>query len=153
MRGGRMGGRMGGGGLGGGTNAGPGGTGINPEGLVGLGMLGMLFGRRGGGMNNMNRRGSGITVTSAKGGEDWAVGSSQNVSWTAPRLNGDVKVELSRDSGKTWSTIAEKTAASAGSMTWSVAEPAAKQARIRISSVDNPKMSGMSAADFTISAT
>jgi hypothetical protein len=39
-----------------------------------------------------------------------------------------------------------------GSKTWMITEPASKQARIRISSIANPEISGISAADFTISS-
>jgi hypothetical protein len=94
---------------------------------------------------------TGITVTSPKGGENWVVGSTQTIAWTSAGLSGDVKIELSRDGGTAWVTIVE-TAPGTGSKMWKVMEPVSTQARIRVSSVQTPNVSGASAADFTISA-
>jgi len=40
--------------------------------------------------------GGSITVTSPNGGE-WPIGSTQTVTWTSSWLDGNVKIQLSRD--------------------------------------------------------
>src|SRR5271157_6210703 len=86
MRGGRLGG-MGRGGFGGGISSGRGGMGINPlVGLAGLGMFGMMMRspyRNMGNMGNQNRKPNGIRIVAPNGGENWTVGSSQTITWTA----------------------------------------------------------------------
>jgi len=154
MRGGRLGG-LGRGGLGGGTgSSSTGGGGINPMlGLAGLGMFGMMF-------RNPNKQSSGnknklvsgtITVNSPKGGENWIVGSTQTLMWTSDGVSGNVKIELSRDGGSTWNGIVESTPV-AGNQTWNVVGLATTQAKIRVSAVSGNKVSGTSAANFTISS-
>ena len=90
-----------------------------------------------------------ITLISPNGGETWAVGSAHNITWTAVGFNGGVKIELSRDSGTTWNTIPPSTP-NTGTMAWTVTAPATTQARVRISSINSPTVSAVSAADFTI---
>ena len=156
MRGGRIGG-IGRGGFGGGLSSGGGGFGVNPMlGLAGLGMFGMMFrnqNRQPGQPGGKNKLTSGsITITSPKGGEMWIVGSTQTIIWSSDGVSGNVKIELSRDGGGTWTTIVDSTPV-AGNQTWNVMGPATIQARIRVSSVSGNKVSGASASNFTISAT
>ena len=155
MRGGRLGG-MGRGGFGGGIgSSSSGGGGINPMlGLAGLGMFGMMF-------RNQNRQQTGgnknklvsgtITVSSPKGGENWIVGSTQTLIWTSDGVSGNVKIELSRDGGSTWNGIVESTPV-AGNQTWNVTGPATTQAKVRVSGISGNKVSGITAANFTISS-
>ena len=153
MRGGRVGG-MGRGGFGGGISGG-GGMGVNPLiGLAGLGMFGMMMRPPGmGNMGNRNRQTQGlgkIKIVAANGGENWKIGSTQTISWTANGLSGDATIELARDGGKIWDTIVDSTPIT-GSKTWEVSGPITKNARIRVASVSNNNIYGVSASDFTIS--
>jgi len=151
MRGGRLGG-MGRGGFGGGISGG-GGMGVNPLiGLAGLGMFGMMMRPSGmGNMGNRNRQGQGkIKIVAANGGENWKIGSTQTISWIANGLSGDATIELARDGGKIWDTIVDSTPIT-GSKTWEVSGPITKNARIRVASVSNNNIYGVSASDFTIS--
>ena len=151
MRGGRLGG-MGRGGFGGGISGG-GGMGVNPLiGLAGLGMFGMMMRPPGmGNMGNRNRQGQGkIKIVAANGGENWKIGSTQTISWIANGLSGDATIELARDGGKIWDTIVDSTPIT-GSKTWEVSGPITKNARIRVASVSNNNIYGVSASDFTIS--
>ena len=91
-----------------------------------------------------------ITVSSPNGGESWAVGSTQTVSWTSSSVTGMVKVELSRDGGTTWSAIIPSAPVAAGSKTWKVSGTASTQARVRVSSMPGGAVSDISNADFTI---
>ena len=155
MRGGRIGG-IGRGGFGGGTSSsgiGGGGLGMNPLlGLAGLGMFGMMFRSQNRNIGNKNKMTSGsITVESPKGGENWIIGSTQTLMWTSDGVSGNVKIELSRDGGGIWTTVADSTPV-AGNQTWNVTGPATTQARIRVSSISGNRDSGTSANNFTISS-
>jgi PKD repeat protein len=90
-----------------------------------------------------------INIISPNGGEIWNKGTSMNITWTSQNVSGNVKIELSRNSGSTWTTIVSNTA-NDGGYSWKVTRPATTQARIRISSVTNSVISDISNNDFTI---
>ena len=146
---------MGRGGFGGGISSG-GGMGINPLiGLAGLGMFGMMMRspyRNMGNMGNQNRKPNGIKIIAPNGGEIWTVGSSQNITWTANGLSGNATIELARDGGSIWDTIMDSTPIT-GNKAWVVTGPATTHGRIRVSSISNNSVVGISAKDFTISDT
>jgi CSLREA domain-containing protein len=91
-----------------------------------------------------------ITVVVPNGGENWPVDSAQTIQWTSSGVSGNVKIELSRDGGSTFETLFASTA-NDGSQSWMVTEPATTQALVRVSSVNNPSVSDLSNAEFTIS--
>jgi hypothetical protein len=90
-----------------------------------------------------------IKVTSPNGGESWKIGSTKTITWDSTSVL-LVKIELSRDSGATWTTIAASIA-NRGDKTWTVTGPATTHARIRIVSLSN-SASDVSDADFTITS-
>jgi PKD repeat protein len=90
-----------------------------------------------------------INVISPNGGEVWDKGSSKTIYWSSTNLTGNVKIELSRDGGTTWTPIAASTA-NDGSQTWRVTRPATTLARIKISSVTNSPIFDISNNNFTI---
>ena len=92
-----------------------------------------------------------ITVTSPNGGESWTAGSSQNITWSSSNVTGNVKIEVSRDGGTTWTTAIASTP-NDGRQTWVVTGPTTTQARIRITSVSAPTVSDTSNTNFTILA-
>ena len=65
-----------------------------------------------------------ITVSSPNGGEDWAMGSVQNITWVASGLSANVKISLLQ-SGVTLGTIATGVNPGAGSYSWTVGQLAA----------------------------
>ncbi|WNG43464.1 MBL fold metallo-hydrolase [Archangium minus] len=73
----------------------------------------------------------GITVTRPNGGESWAGGRAQNITWTARDIS-NVKLEYSLDNGTTWTVIASSVAASTGSYAWTVPSTASTAARVRV---------------------
>lgn len=89
-----------------------------------------------------------VAVTSPNGGESWAGGSVQSVTWTSSGV-ANVKLEYTLD-GAAWSTIAASTAASAGSYAWTVPSTASTTARVRVSDAAAPSVSDASNAAFTI---
>lgn len=90
-----------------------------------------------------------LTVTSPNGGESWVAGTSQNITWSSSNLS-NVKVEYSTDNGSNYTTISASTAASAGSLAWSVPVLSSSQALVRISDVDNASFNDVSNAVFSI---
>lgn len=77
-----------------------------------------------------------IAVTAPNGGENWVIGDSQAITWTYNNINpaGNVKIELSRDGGATYSTIAISTS-NDGTESWTVTSPPTFQGRIKITSL------------------
>jgi hypothetical protein len=88
-----------------------------------------------------------ITVTSPNGDESWKIGSTQTITWDSTSVL-LVKIELSRDGGATWTTIAASIA-NHGSKSWKVTGPTTTHARIRVSSLSN-SASDISDVEFSI---
>ena len=92
-----------------------------------------------------------ITVISPNdGSENWAIGSSQTITWSSVGVTGNVRIELSRDGGSTWTKIISSTK-NDGSQAWKkVTGPATTQARIRVVSRSAPTVFDSSDVDFNI---
>jgi hypothetical protein len=90
-----------------------------------------------------------IQVLSPNGGESWRVKSNRTITWSSAGVTGNVKIEISRDGGSTWSSIVSSTA-NDGSYTWKATGPATTQARIRVCSVTAPGVCDTSDANFQI---
>lgn len=90
-----------------------------------------------------------VVVTAPNGGEQWRVGKTVNVSWTTSGLSGQVKVELSRDGGASWSTLAAATP-NDGRQAFKASRPTTTRARVRVSSVAAPQVMDTSDGNFRI---
>lgn len=90
-----------------------------------------------------------LAVASPNGGEGWTTGTSQNITWSGTTAGSSVKLELSRDGGATWSTLAASTPDD-GVFAWTVTSPDTSQARVRVSSVESPSCSDTSNGNFTV---
>jgi hypothetical protein len=88
-----------------------------------------------------------VRVTAPNGGESYAAGSSQAITWTSSAVS-DVKLEYSLD-GTAWTQITASTPAAAGSFTWTVPATASTAAKVRVSDVALAA-SDVSDAAFTI---
>jgi hypothetical protein len=75
-----------------------------------------------------------VTVTSPNGGESWTTGSEQTITWSKDAGIIAVNVETSRDSGRTWETVARNRTGT--SFTWTVTAPAATSAAAMVRVVD-----------------
>ena len=93
--------------------------------------------------------GGSITVTSPNGGEVWPIGSSQNIAWTSSGLTGNVKIEISRNGGTSWTVLSASTL-NDGAHGWTVTGPATTQARLRVTSLTDPTVADVSDAIATI---
>jgi endonuclease/exonuclease/phosphatase family metal-dependent hydrolase len=89
-----------------------------------------------------------VTVTAPNGGESYAGGSSQNITWTAANVS-NVKLEHTLD-GSAWTTITSSTAASAGSYAWTVPNSATTAAKVRVTDASSATVTDASNAAFTI---
>ncbi len=89
-----------------------------------------------------------ITVHQPNGGEQWQVGLSYSVTWQSVNVT-TVTVAYSTTGGSSWTTIAT-TAATAGSIPWTIPDEPTTMALIRVSDAGNPAVSDQSDGFFTI---
>ena len=77
-----------------------------------------------------------ITVTAPNGGENWVPGTTHNITWTHNLgTAASVSIDLSRDGGSTWESIASSVAnagATAGQFNWLVTSPVTSRALVRV---------------------
>jgi hypothetical protein len=90
-----------------------------------------------------------LIVTTPNGGEEWLIGQTFKVFWAALGLTGKIKIELSRDGGVTWSSLAKATL-NDGKQGFKVTGPATTRARVRLTSVAQPQLTDASNGDFRI---
>lgn len=90
-----------------------------------------------------------ITVQQPNGGEVWPIGSTRSIQWTTSGITGNVKIELSRDGGTTW-TVLFGNSANDGAQNWKVTGPATAQTLVRISSLSNPAVKDTSNTIFVL---
>lgn len=92
-----------------------------------------------------------ITVTSPNGGENWVVGSLQEITWTAGGIN-NVFIEYSNDFGITWNTISDLTE-NDGSFDWEIPDSESDECLVRVAANDgdpDPRPWDVSNAPFSI---
>ncbi|MFH0734579.1 MAG: T9SS type A sorting domain-containing protein [bacterium] len=90
-----------------------------------------------------------IAIISPNGGENWRVGSQQNITWTSNNIT-NVKIEFTTNNGTNWNIVSESTLANAGSFTWLVPNTASANCKVKISDVLEPAMNDESNNSFTI---
>jgi hypothetical protein len=88
------------------------------------------------------------TVVIPNGGEAWTIGSIRRMEWQST-LAGNVRVDVSRDDGVTWTTIFSSLVDD-GAHKWMVTGPATNRARLRVCSVAAPSICDASDAAFVI---
>ena len=91
-----------------------------------------------------------ITVTSPNGGEEYLAGSALTIAWNCSHVD-KVRIELSRDGGATWETLADSASTPPRTFTWTVSGPASDNCRVRVSDADG-KAQDESDAAFSISS-
>ncbi len=74
-----------------------------------------------------------VRVTSPNGGERWAIGSTQHITWTAPNMTGTAIIRLLRFNGtdSLWTELGRVTLPSEG-FAWIVTGPASERALISV---------------------
>jgi hypothetical protein len=98
----------------------------------------------------VNAEGS-LALTSPVGGEAWLLGDERTITWTKGTGVLTVDIQVSRDSGQNWETVARDIIGT--SFTWSVTEPATIHARVRVVDSTLPHRQDASDLDFYIGTT
>ncbi|MBT8390663.1 MAG: T9SS type A sorting domain-containing protein [Ignavibacteria bacterium] len=93
-----------------------------------------------------------VQVTSPNGGEDWLVGSQQNITWTSSNVT-NVKIEYSADNGVNWLNVVSSVPAASGSYSWTIPNTPSTECLVRIRDVANASVFDISDNTFTISPT
>jgi len=95
-----------------------------------------------------------VALTEPNGGEDWGRGSVQRIAWTHNLGEGSaVRLEISRDTGATWTTLAAavpNATASTGFYDWTVGGSSSKKMRVRVVAATNTSVADTSDASFRI---
>jgi formylglycine-generating enzyme required for sulfatase activity/Leucine-rich repeat (LRR) protein len=94
--------------------------------------------------------GSLIELLSPNGGENWEVGSTQNITWEAPALLSSLIIEYSTDMGTTWKTITSSTPDD-GTHPWVIPKVVSNGCLVRIRESDDTP-TDTSDAFFSISS-
>lgn len=90
-----------------------------------------------------------ITVLKPNGGEDFRVGLQDTIKWLSENMEGNVKIELSRNGGLTYETIFENIDNN-GYKLWIPSVPLTALARIRITALGNNNVFDESDSNFLI---
>jgi hypothetical protein len=90
-----------------------------------------------------------LTLITPNGGENWLIGSLQNITWSAESV-AKVKLDYSADGGTGWITLAETIDANAGSYSWTLPDIASANCKVRISNHDDATLFDVSDQPFTI---
>jgi len=91
-----------------------------------------------------------LTLTAPNGGENWAVRSTQNITWTDTGSVTNVKLQYSSDNGNNWSDI-DPLVPNTGSYSWTIPTVSSSQCLVKISDAANASCADISDAVFTIS--
>jgi hypothetical protein len=90
-----------------------------------------------------------ITVTAPNGGEMWAVGSVQNITWTSIGASANVKIEYSTNSGSGYSLITASTP-NDGTHPWIIPNTLSASCLVKVSDAAAPSLFDASNAVFSI---
>jgi hypothetical protein len=90
-----------------------------------------------------------ITVTSPNGGEVWAKGSTENITWTSSGEVGNVRIYYSTDNGFNWATIVSSTA-NDGTYPWNLPDILADQCLVKVRDAAISQISDVSNGVFSI---
>lgn len=93
-----------------------------------------------------------VKVNSPNGGENWQVGTSQNITWTSSGVD-NVRIEYTTNNGTSWINIVTSTSLTPGSYIWTVPNTPSTQCKVRVSDASNNSVADQSDGLFTISST
>jgi alpha-tubulin suppressor-like RCC1 family protein len=91
-----------------------------------------------------------ITLTSPNGGQVWATGSVQTITWTADASIFDVAIDYSIDNGTSWIPVSPPNAGNTGSYNWFIPIANSQKCLVRASSSPVAFAKDASEAPFTI---
>lgn len=89
-----------------------------------------------------------LSLHSPDGGEQWQTGEERVLAWSRGTGITAVDVQVSRDGGANWQTLARSVTDT--TFTWTVTAPATTTARVRVIDSARPQFSDASTADFEV---
>ncbi len=90
-----------------------------------------------------------LSLVSPNGGENWAVGTVQQITWSSINI-ATVTIDYSSDDGASWSSVTSGTDAAAGSFDWTVPIDQSPNSLIRIASTADTSINDISNAPFSV---
>ncbi|MDD5466079.1 MAG: hypothetical protein PHP73_07075 [Candidatus Omnitrophica bacterium] len=93
-----------------------------------------------------------FTLTSPNGGQQWLVGTVQNITWTTVGTLAGVKLEYSRDGFLTDKQLIAASAPATGSYAWTIPDAISNTVRVRVSDPNDIGAYKDSSVDFRITA-
>jgi len=93
---------------------------------------------------------SSIIITSPKGGENWVVGTTNEITWTSSYAS-DIKIEYTIDNGANWKQIVGSISAETGKYIWTIPNTASSLCKVRLTDKDNLNVTCESDSLFNIS--
>jgi photosystem II stability/assembly factor-like uncharacterized protein len=85
-----------------------------------------------------------ITIISPAVGDICDLGTTKDITWDFEGFTGMIKIELSRNNGTTYSSLANSVDVNTSTYSWSVDEPESDSCKIKITSLDDPLTYGIS---------
>ena len=92
----------------------------------------------------------GVKLLTPSGGENWVIGSKQQISWVTGGIT-NVKLEYSSNNGTTWQIIEASVSAASQNYNWTIPGTVSSLNIIRISDVTNSAISDISDNVFSVS--
>ena len=89
-----------------------------------------------------------VVLGTPNGGENWKIGSTQQINYAVDGGVGNVKLEYSINDGLSWTSITTST--NGGTYNWSVPNTASTTALVKVTDISNSCNSDVSNANFTI---
>ncbi|MBI4355439.1 MAG: hypothetical protein HY597_03170 [Candidatus Omnitrophica bacterium] len=95
---------------------------------------------------------AGFTLTAPNGGENFLVGSSQNITWNTQGTVGFVKLDYSTDSGTTYPSLIVSSTGNTGTYGWTVPDNVSGAVRVRVADASDATAFDTSNANLRIRA-
>lgn len=109
----------------------------------------ILFGNSNNNIDDFTLRAQSVLLTSPNGGEIWLANSTHNITWSSLDFTGNIAIELSLDSGSSWSTIVASTA-NTGSYSWHLPGTMSTLCKVRVKDAADGVPGDVSDAIFEI---
>lgn len=90
-----------------------------------------------------------LSLLSPDGGENWVIGSIQNITWSSTSVN-NVRLEYTTNNGSSWNNIINSTPAAAGSYSWTIPNTPSALCKVRVSNTIDPGLNDVSSNIFSI---
>ena len=91
-----------------------------------------------------------VSLISPTGGESWAAGSTQQITWTSNNVN-NIKIDFSTNNGNSWNLVEASIPAASGSYSWLVPSVSSSHlCKVRISDAGDPSTYDINDSVFVI---